>query len=72
VREDAWRFGQNTDKQFWRILVHPILFANSTELLLGELLLYSAGRTIERCVYVKSCGWSLMCSSFGPRKFSVS
>ncbi|TYJ55365.1 hypothetical protein B9479_003980 [Cryptococcus floricola] len=26
--------------QYWRILTHPFAFANSAELLMGELLLY--------------------------------
>ncbi|KAK1924713.1 hypothetical protein DB88DRAFT_509787 [Papiliotrema laurentii] len=43
--------------QFWRILVHPFVFTNSTELLMGELLLYNVGVKIER--------------SFGPRKYSA-
>ena len=34
--------------QFWRILVHPFMFANSTELLMGELVLYQVGVQIER------------------------
>lgn len=34
--------------QFWRILVHPFAFANSTELVMGELLLYNIGVGIER------------------------
>ncbi|ORY22757.1 hypothetical protein BCR39DRAFT_550848 [Naematelia encephala] len=42
--------------QFWRLLVHPFAFANSTELLMGELLLYNVGTNVER--------------SFGPRKYS--
>lgn len=35
-------------EQFWRILVHPLAFANSTELLLAEVLLYNVGVHIER------------------------
>ncbi|KAL1411231.1 hypothetical protein Q8F55_002182 [Vanrija albida] len=42
--------------QFWRIFVHPFAFANSTELLMGELLLYQVGVGIER--------------SFGSRKYA--
>lgn len=34
--------------QFWRVLVHPIAFANSTELFMAELLLYGVGVRIER------------------------
>lgn len=34
--------------QFWRILVHPLAFVNSTELLVAELLLYNVGVGIER------------------------
>ncbi|CAD6584234.1 MAG: hypothetical protein TREMPRED_003776 [Tremellales sp. Tagirdzhanova-0007] len=36
--------------QFWRILSHPFAFANSTELLMGELVLYNVGVGIERRV----------------------
>jgi len=45
--------------ELWRVLVHPFVFANSTELLMGELLLYNVGVGIERCVlgscWLKSC-----------------
>lgn len=37
-----------TDTQFWRILIHPFAFANSIELLMGEILLYNVGVGIER------------------------
>ncbi|RXK35291.1 hypothetical protein M231_07462 [Tremella mesenterica] len=43
-------------RQLWRIPLHPFAFANSTELLLGEILLHNVSRGIER--------------SFGPRKFA--
>ncbi|WVN85205.1 uncharacterized protein L203_100350 [Cryptococcus depauperatus CBS 7841] len=42
--------------QYWRIIVHPLAFGNSTELLMGELLLYNVGVHIER--------------AFGSRKYS--
>ncbi|OCF39893.1 hypothetical protein I317_06330 [Kwoniella heveanensis CBS 569] len=42
--------------QIWRIAIHPFAFANSTELLLGELLLYNAGTSVER--------------AFGSRKYA--
>ncbi|WVQ98597.1 hypothetical protein IAU59_005727 [Kwoniella sp. CBS 9459] len=42
--------------QIWRIAIHPFAFANSTELLLGELLLYNAGASVER--------------AFGSRKYA--
>lgn len=35
-------------RQFWRILVHPLAFANSAELLMAEMLLYHVGVHIER------------------------
>ncbi|WWD15788.1 hypothetical protein CI109_100212 [Kwoniella shandongensis] len=44
--------------QFWRIATHPLAFANSTELLMGELLLYNVGVGIER--------------AFGSRKYASS
>ncbi|WWC61273.1 uncharacterized protein I303_103854 [Kwoniella dejecticola CBS 10117] len=43
-------------RQFWRIAVHPLAFANSTELLMGEILLYNVGVAIER--------------AFGSRKYA--
>ncbi|BEI86564.1 hypothetical protein CcaverHIS002_0608510 [Cutaneotrichosporon cavernicola] len=43
-------------RQYFRVPLHPFAFANSTELLVGELLLYNIGRGIER--------------SFGARKFA--
>ncbi|KAL7422189.1 hypothetical protein Q5752_002835 [Cryptotrichosporon argae] len=43
--------------QFWRLLIHPLAFSNSTELVVGELLLYKIGAGIER--------------SFGSRKFAT-
>ncbi|WVF72334.1 hypothetical protein IAT40_007147 [Kwoniella sp. CBS 6097] len=42
--------------QIWRIAIHPFAFANSTELVLGELLLYNAGTSVER--------------AFGSRKYA--
>lgn len=41
----TWLIGQ-----FWRILIHPLAFANSTELLVAEVLLYHVGVHIERYV----------------------
>ncbi|GMK57803.1 hypothetical protein CspeluHIS016_0406370 [Cutaneotrichosporon spelunceum] len=43
-------------RQYFRVPLHPFAFANSTELLVGELLLYHVGRGIER--------------SFGARKYA--
>ncbi|WWC85345.1 uncharacterized protein L201_000208 [Kwoniella dendrophila CBS 6074] len=43
-------------RQFWRIAIHPLAFANSTELLMGEILLYNVGVGIER--------------AFGSRKYA--
>nr|XP_019042865.1 hypothetical protein I302_08574 [Kwoniella bestiolae CBS 10118]OCF21795.1 hypothetical protein I302_08574 [Kwoniella bestiolae CBS 10118] len=43
-------------RQFWRIAIHPFAFANSTELLIGEILLYNVGVAVER--------------AFGSRKYS--
>ena len=43
-------------EQFWRLLVHNLVFGSSAELLLGEILLYGASIPIER--------------AFGPRKFA--
>ncbi|ODO11430.1 hypothetical protein I350_00210 [Cryptococcus amylolentus CBS 6273] len=34
--------------QYWRILTHPLAFANSAELLMGELLLYKVSTHVER------------------------
>lgn len=42
--------------QYWRILTHPFAFANSAELLMGEVLLYGAGVHTER--------------AFGSRKYA--
>ncbi|KAK8869937.1 hypothetical protein IAR55_000505 [Kwoniella newhampshirensis] len=42
--------------QFWRIAVHPLAFANSTELLVGLILFYNVGVGIER--------------AFGSRKYA--
>nr|XP_019013389.1 uncharacterized protein I206_01455 [Kwoniella pini CBS 10737]OCF52170.1 hypothetical protein I206_01455 [Kwoniella pini CBS 10737] len=42
--------------QFWRIIIHPFAFTNSTELLIGEILLYNIGVSIER--------------AFGSRKYA--
>ncbi|ORX39734.1 hypothetical protein BD324DRAFT_614782 [Kockovaella imperatae] len=42
--------------QFWRIVIHPLAFTNSSELLMGLVLLYTVGIPIER--------------SFGPRKYA--
>ncbi|KIR24945.1 hypothetical protein I309_06229 [Cryptococcus deuterogattii LA55] len=42
--------------QYWRILSHPFAFANSAELLMGEVLLYGAGVYTER--------------AFGSRKYA--
>lgn len=43
--------------QFWQLAVYPFAYTNSSELFLGSLLLYHAGRPVERL--------------FGTRKFSV-
>ncbi|WWD01561.1 hypothetical protein V866_008506 [Kwoniella sp. B9012] len=43
-------------RQFWRIAIHPFAFANSTELLIGEILFYNVGVAIER--------------AFGSRKYA--
>ncbi|WRT66988.1 uncharacterized protein IL334_003954 [Kwoniella shivajii] len=43
-------------RQLWRILIHPLAFANSTELLMGEILFYNVGVGVER--------------AFGSRKYA--
>lgn len=46
------------DHQLWRLPIHHLVFANSSELFLGVLLLFYTSVPVER--------------SFGSRKFAVS
>jgi hypothetical protein len=49
VDPDHTAEGLKTDRaKIWRLAVHPFVFTNSTELLLGELLLYYVGVGVER------------------------
>lgn len=47
-----------THHQFWRLAVHHLAFTSSAELFLSVLLIYGAGREVER--------------TFGTRKYAVS
>lgn len=45
------------DHQYWRLLTHHLVYANSSELFIWELLLYNVGVSVER--------------SFGSAKYAV-